>query len=179
MYQKFRNEKREGTKVPSFILEMISKETILKLAEERMTELNNGLYIVELTISSSNVIHLELDKLKGGVTVDDCVSVSRNIEHNLDREKADFELHVSSAGLDKPLRHINQYIKNIGRTLNVVLKTGDKVGGEIIKVMDEKLILESKTMKKLDIKKRKELVTEYHELPFNEVKEAKIVVSFK
>jgi ribosome maturation factor RimP len=158
---------------------MISKETILKLAEERMSELNNGLYIVELTISSSNVIHVELDKLKGGVTVDDCVSVSRNIEHNLDREKNDFELHVSSAGLDKPLRHINQYIKNIGRNINVVLKNGDKVGGEIIKVMDEKLILESKTMQKLDVKKRKELVTEYHELPFNEVKEAKIVVSFK
>ena len=179
MYQKFRNLKREGTKVPSFILGMISKETIEKLAEERMTELNNGLYIVELTISSTNVIHLELDKLKGGVTVEDCVSVSRNVEHNLDREKEDFELHVSSAGLDKPLRHINQYIKNIGRNLNVVLKTGDKVGGEIIKVMDEKIILESKTMKKLDVKKRKELVTEYHELLFSDVKEAKIVVSFK
>lgn len=171
--------KREGTKVPSFILGMINKETILKLAEERMAELNNGLYIVELSVSATNVIHLELDKLKGGVTVDDCVSVSRNIEHNLDREKEDFELHVSSAGLDKPLRHINQFSKNIGRDLSVVLKSGIKVQGEIIKVMDEKLILESKTMKKLDVKKRKELVTEYHELPFNDVKEAKIVVSFK
>jgi ribosome maturation factor RimP len=171
--------KREGTKVPSFILGMTNKETILKLAEERMAELNNGLYIVELSVSATNVIHLELDKLKGGVTVDDCVSVSRNIEHNLDREKEDFELHVSSAGLDKPLRHINQFSKNIGRDLSVVLKSGIKVQGEIIKVMDEKLILESKTMKKLDVKKRKELVTEYHELPFNDVKEAKIVVSFK
>jgi len=158
---------------------MISKEIIQQLAEERMNELNNGLYIVDLSISSSNVIHLELDKLKGGVTVDDCVSVSRNIEHNLDREKDDFELHVSSAGLDKPLRHINQYVKNIGRNLNVVLKSGIKLEGEIIKVMDEKVILESKTLKKLDPKKRKELVTEYHELPFNDVKEAKIIVSFK
>lgn len=179
MYQKFESLKREGTKVPSFSLGMISKETILKLAEERIAELNNGLYIVELSVSATNIIHLELDKMKGGVTVDDCVSVSRNIEHNLDREKEDFELHVSSAGLDKPLRHINQYVKNIGRNLNVVLKTGSKVEGEILKVMDEKLILESKSMKKLDPKKRKELVTEYHELPFNDVKEAKIVVSFK
>jgi hypothetical protein len=61
----------------------------------------------------------------------------------------------------------------------VVLKSGIKLEGEIIKVMDEKVILESKTLKKLDPKKRKELVTEYHELPFNEVKEAKIIVSFK
>jgi ribosome maturation factor RimP len=158
---------------------MISKEIIKNLAEERISELNNGLYIVELSVSSTNVIHLELDKLKGGVTVEDCVSVSRNVEHNLDREIEDFELHVSSAGLDKPLRHINQYIKNIGRNVQVVLKSGEKIEGEILKVMDETLILESKSMKKLDVKKRKELVTEYHELPFNEFKEAKIVVSFK
>ena len=96
---------------------MISKELIKTLAEERMAELNNGLYIVDMSVSSTNVIHIELDKIKGGVTVEDCVSVSRNVEHNLDREKDDFELHVSSAGLDKPLRHINQYIKNIGRQL--------------------------------------------------------------
>lgn len=94
---------------------MLDKKIIKNLAEERINELNNGIYIVELTVSASNVIHVEIDKLKGGVSVEDCMSVSRNIEHNLDREKEDFELHVSSAGLDKPLRHINQYAKNIGQ----------------------------------------------------------------
>lgn len=168
-----------GRKSPLLLNKMISKELIKTLAEERIAELNNGLYIVDMSVSSSNVIHIELDKMKGGVTVDDCVSVSRNVEHNLDREKDDFELHVSSAGLDKPIRHINQYIKNIGRKVQIVLKTGDKVEGEILKVMDEKLILESIIMKKLDPKKRKEMVKEYHELQLNEIKEAKIVVSFK
>ena len=168
-----------GRKSPLLLNKMISKELIKTLAEERIAELNNGLYIVDMSVSSSNVIHIELDKMKGGVTVDDCVSVSRNVEHNLDREKDDFELHVSSAGLDKPLRHINQYIKNIGRKVQIVLKSGDKVEGEILQVMDEKLILESIIMKKLDPKKRKEMVKEYHELQLNEIKEAKIVVSFK
>ena len=170
---------KRGRKSPLLLNKMISKELIKTLAEERIAELNNGLYIVDMSVSSSNIIHIELDKMKGGVTVDDCVSVSRNVEHNLDREKDDFELHVSSAGLDKPLRHINQYIKNIGRKVQIVLKTGDKVEGEILKVMDEKLILESIIMKKLDPKKRKEMVKEYHELQLIEIKEAKIVVSFK
>jgi ribosome maturation factor RimP len=98
---------------------MIDRKEIERLVEERIQELDNGLYVVEMTISSTNVIRIEIDKINGGVTVADCVSVSRNVEHNLDREKADFELHVSSAGLDKPFRHINQYIKNVGRTINV------------------------------------------------------------
>ena len=89
------------------------------MIDERIKDLEKDLYVVELTISANNVIRVEVDKLEGNVSVDECVSVSRNIEHNLDREEEDFELHVSSAGFDKPFRHINQYKKNIGRMVKV------------------------------------------------------------
>ena len=115
-----------GRKSPLF-LPMINKDKVIALVEERITELGNGLYIVDLTISSANSIHVEIDKISGGVTVTDCVSVSRNVEHNLDRDEQDFELHVSSAGLDKPLRHINQYIKNIGRRVEIATRDGRKL----------------------------------------------------
>ena len=98
---------------------MISKDNIIHLIDERIQELGNNLYVVELSISAKNVIRVEIDKLEGNVSVDECVSISRNIEHNLDRDNEDFELHVSSAGLDKPFRHINQYKKNIGRMIQV------------------------------------------------------------
>lgn len=158
---------------------MLDKNIIQTLAEERINELNSGIYIVELSISTSNVIHVEIDKLKGGVSVEDCMSVSRNIEHNLDREKEDFELHVSSAGLDKPLRHLNQYVKNIGRTLAVVSLDGKKTEGELVKVSDEGIVLRLMS-KQLDEKKKKKiLVEEILEFPFSQIKEAKIVISFK
>jgi ribosome maturation factor RimP len=158
---------------------MLDKNIIQTLAEERINELNSGIYIVELSISTSNVIHVEIDKLKGGVSVEDCMSVSRNIEHNLDREKEDFELHVSSAGLDKPLRHLNQYAKNIGRTLAVVSLDGKKTEGELVKVSDEGIVLRLMS-KQLDEKKKKKiLVEEILEFPFSQIKEAKIVISFK
>jgi ribosome maturation factor RimP len=64
---------------------MISKKKVLELIDERIAELNNGLFVVELTISSNNVIHVELDKHEGNVAINDCMSVSRNVEHNLDR----------------------------------------------------------------------------------------------
>jgi ribosome maturation factor RimP len=158
---------------------MINKEKVIALVEERMNELNNGLYIVELTISSANSIHVEIDKMVGGVTVTDCVSVSRNVEHNLDRDEEDFELHVSSAGLDKPLRHINQYIKNIGRRVEIVRKDGEKLEGEIIKITDDTMIIKDQVSKQLENKKKKVLVEEVTEVHFSDVKESKIVISFK
>ncbi len=158
---------------------MIDRKEIEHLVEERIQELDNGLYVVEMTISSTNVIRIEIDKINGGVTVADCVSVSRNVEHNLDREKADFELHVSSAGLDKPFRHVNQYIKNVGRTINVVTKDGRTIEGEIVKVGDEKIILSAEEMQLLDGKKKKEKVEVIYEIMLTEIKEANIVISFK
>ena len=158
---------------------MINRKEIEGLVEERIQELNNGLYVVEMTISSSKVIRIELDKLQGGVTVTDCMSVSRNVEHNLDREKADFELHVSSSGLDKPLRHINQYVKNIGRELEVFRKDGTKVEGEIVKVSDDRIVLSSSEMQIVENKKKKERVEVINEILLADIKEAKIVISFK
>jgi len=158
---------------------MIDRKEIERLVEERIQELDNGLYVVEMTISSSNVIRIEIDKINGGVTVADCVSVSRNVEHNLDREKADFELHVSSAGLDKPFRHINQYIKNVGRIINVQTKDGRTIEGEIVKVAAEKIILSAEEMQLLEGKKKKEKVEVIYEIMLTEIKEANIVISFK
>ncbi len=158
---------------------MIDRKEIERLVEERIQELDNGLYVVEMTISSTNVIRIEIDKINGGVSVADCVSVSRNVEHNLDREKADFELHVSSAGLDKPFRHINQYIKNVGRTINVKTNDGRTIEGEIVKVADEKIILSTEEMQLLEGKKKKEKVEVIYEIMLTEIKEANIVISFK
>lgn len=144
-----------------------------------MDELNSGLYIVELSVSSNNVIQVEIDKLKGGVSVEDCISVSRNIEHNLDRDKEDFELHVSSPGLDKPLRHVNQYAKNVGRILSVVGIDGKMQEGELVKVIEDGVVLRTMS-KKLDEKKKKKIrIEEILEYSFSQIKEAKIVISFK
>jgi ribosome maturation factor RimP len=158
---------------------MIAKERIQQLAEERITELDNGLYIVEIRVSTTNVIHVELDKIKGGVSVEDCISVSRNIEHNLDREEEDFELHVSSAGLDKPFRHINQYGKNIGRTVKITTVDDEKYQAEIVKVTETSVVITYQERVIVDAKKRKGLVEHIIELPLEKIKEAKIVITFK
>jgi ribosome maturation factor RimP len=158
---------------------MISKKTVTELAEERIKDRDERLFIVELTISASNVIRLELDKTEGNVSIEDCMSVSRNIEHNLDREDADFELHVSSAGLDKPLRVHAQYVKNIGRDLDVKLKSKEKVTGTLIAVDEVGVTLKREEKQAIEGKKKKELVVIENKIAFSDINEAKIVISFK
>ncbi|AEA43852.1 ribosome assembly cofactor RimP [Fluviicola taffensis] len=158
---------------------MISKQTVKELAEERIKERDERLFIVELTISSTNVIRLELDKTEGNVSIEDCMSVSRNIEHNLDREDADFELSVSSAGLDKPLRVHAQYVKNIGRGLDVKLKSKEKVTGTLISVDETGVVLQHEEKQAIEGKKKKELVVIENKIAFSDINEAKIVISFK
>jgi ribosome maturation factor RimP len=170
---------RGDVKIPSFFYSMITKQLVRKLAQERIDELDRGLFIVNITISPSFVIHLELDKTEGYVAIEDCISVSRNVEHNLDREAQDFELHVSSAGLDKPLRVLPQYVKNIGK--EVTLKLSDKVKkqGVLVAATEEALTLETTRTEKIEGKKKKETIVEQEVFPMASIKETKIVISFK
>jgi len=158
---------------------MIDRKEIEVLIAERIAELDNGLFVVELTISSANVISVELDKTEGSVSVKDCMSVSRNVEHNLDREEQDFEITVSSAGLDKPLRVLAQYTKNIGREVKVKLIEGGKLEGELKQVTEEYIVIENSRKEKIEGKKKKELIVEQHTLNFSDIKETKIIISFK
>lgn len=158
---------------------MIAKEIVKTLAEERIKELGKPLYVVDITISSANHILVELDHEEESVSIEDCVSVSRNIEHNLDREVEDFQLEVSSAGLDKPLRDYKQYRKNIGRTLKVKLAESGKVEGKLIEADEKQITLETERRERVEGKKKKIKVIENIVLPYEKIGEAKVVISFK
>jgi ribosome maturation factor RimP len=157
---------------------MIDKKIVLKLAEERIQELNRGLFIVDLTISTRNVINIELDREGGGVSIEDCISVSRNVEHNLDRESVDFELNVSSAGMDRPLRHEKQFIKNTGRLLTFLKTDGVQVEG-VLKSFNSDGFVVSVERKVKNEKNKNVIMEEELTLSASEIKEIKRVISFK
>jgi len=169
-----------GRKSPLFVPKrMISKDIVTKLAQERIDELDNGIFIVDLRISSSNQIIIELDRMGGGISINDCMSVSRNVEHNLDREVEDFELQVSSAGMDRPLRVPQQFEKNMGRQIKAILNHGSIEGKLISYVEGESITIETETKEKIEGKKKKEIVVRQHEVPFSDIKEVKRVITFK
>ena len=157
---------------------MISKTKVLELIDERFAELDNGLFLVDLTISKTNQINIEIDKHIGGVSVKDCMAVSRNVEHNLDREEADFELHVSSAGIDRPLRVFAQYVKNIGRGVELLMNDGTELEGVLKAATETEIEIETSRIEKIEGKKKKETIVEQLVLPLNKIKETKIVITF-
>ena len=158
---------------------MINKARIKLLAEERINELDNGLFIVDISVSSRNDISVELDKHDGGVSVQDCISVSRNIEHNLDREQGDFSLNVSSAGLDRGLRVFDQYRKNVGRNIKLILNAGGKFEGELKEATKDEVVIRTTRNERVEGKKKKERIIEDIKVSMADIKEAKIVISFK
>ena len=157
---------------------MIAKKEIIRLAQERINELDNGNYLVDVNISSNNAISVRMDNLHSGVSVKDCVSVSRNIEHNLDREQEDFELQVSSPGLDQPFMVQQQYLKNIGRNVMVTTFNEEIMSGELIKANQKEIsIKEIKTVKN-KLTNNKQQVETIHQLLMSEVRETKLIISF-
>ena len=112
---------------------MISEQNIRNLIDQKLAD--TDVFLVECRVKTDNKIRVFIDSERG-VTIEDCVALSRYIEGNLDREQDDFALDVSSAGLDLPLRIPRQFKKNVGRTVHVILNDGTEIKGELIEATD-------------------------------------------
>lgn len=155
---------------------MIDKAKVISLVEER---LDDRMFLVDITINERNVIDVFIDGFDG-LTIKQCVSVSRNVEHNLDRDEEDFELHVSSPGLTEGFKVKEQYIKYINRNIEILTVTSDKkMEGVLLEVGDENIILETSAREKVEGHKKKQLVVKKQILKYDEIKSAKAVISFK
>src|SRR3954468_11606217 len=132
---------REGDRKSPILLNkiLITKEHILALAEDHLKD--TAIFVTGIKIGSDNHINLFIDGDEG-VTIKDCVGLSRLIEGELDREKGDFSLDVSSHGADRPLAYMRQYPKHIGRPFEVKLKDDTKLEGDLISVNEKELVLE-------------------------------------
>jgi len=154
---------------------LISESTIRSLIGEKIV--GTDYYVLSLEIKPGNAIFVELEGM-GPVGISDCVDISRQIEHNLDREAEDFSLQVSSPGLDKPLRDYRQYIKNIGRSLQIRLADGQDIEGEIIAADEVKVTLHTRTKEPVEGKKKKEWVERDIVLAYPDIKQSKIKITF-
>lgn len=138
------------------------------MAEEKLAGTDS--YLVEVKVNPRNQIKVFIDNQKG-IGISQCVEVSRHIEGNLDREVEDFELEVSSAGLDQPFKVIQQYKKYLGKKVKVLTKDGNKLTGTLLNADNEGFEIETEAKKKEEPKKVN--------FKYDDVKETKVVISFK
>jgi ribosome maturation factor RimP len=143
--------------------------------EESVNEFIRGtdLFLVAVKVSSSNKITVLADTKKG-ITIDECALLHRHIENGLDRDTMDFELQVSSPGLDTPFSVIDQYYKNEGQKVSVVDDEGSKFTGILKNVTKGGFDLETEV-------KIKGKAKEVRDVPFNfdQIKSTRIVLTIK
>jgi ribosome maturation factor RimP len=151
---------------------MITADNIRLRIEEDLSA--KGFFIVDLQVKPSHKISVFVDTLKG-ITLEECTQVNRLIEQKMNRENENFELEVSSPGLNNPLKLPFQYEKNVGRSLRVIKTDGLTTEGKIMAADTEKVLLET-LMKKSSKGKMKETQVKMLELHYTDIKTARIII---
>lgn len=151
---------------------MIDKLKVLEVVQNQLAE--GSIFLVDLKISSDSKINVTIDGDEG-VTIDDCIRISRAIESSLNREEADFELNVFSAGVGQPLKLTRQYVKNIGRAIHVLKTNMEEVEGKLLSANDQQIEIEPVVKKK---KAKQEVSAKTETIEYKDIKEAKIVIKF-
>ena len=152
------------------------KELIGKLLQAGLDE-KPELFLIDFTVDAGNKISIVLDG-DNGVTVKDCIFISRAIEQNIDDEEYEFSLDVASCGATSPLKTTRQYIKNIGRNLEVKQQSGNTLEGELTKANDKTITLEWDTREPKPIGKGKVTVHKVEEIAYSDIVEAKVIIKF-
>ena len=169
----FMEKDRRGQKSPLFILNML-KEKVEQLISEGVE--GTDIFLVKLTVSSSNDINVLLDS-DSGLTLSDCRSISRVIETGLDREDEDFSLTVSSSGVGEPLV-LRQYKKNVGRKVRVTLIDGEIIEAKMVAADEKGIELEWKSREKKPTGKGKITVVNNKLLNYQSIKQTIVLITF-
>lgn len=156
---------------------MIAKDFILDKIDKHISEQSKDIYLVDLSIDKNNRISIELAS-KEGVSIDDCISLSKFIELSLDREIEDFELEVASAGISNPFKILRQYQDAIGQEIELLVKGGIKHKAILLDANESFVEIEIEKKIKLEGKKKKETVKETIKVVMSDILQAKRVISF-
>jgi ribosome maturation factor RimP len=140
---------------------MITIEHITELLMQHIQ--GSEIFLVEVLVKPGNAIKVHVDKPEG-ISIDECVLISRFLNESLDREKEDYSLEVSSPGLGGAFKVKQQYEKNLGRDIEVLYTDGIKVKGKLEKITDEGVLLN--------------VQGDAEEIRFDEIKTAKAIISF-
>jgi len=132
-------------------------------------------FLVEVKVRPGNNIKIFVDA-DHGISIDKLAHYNRSLYRQIEESglfpNNDFSLEISSPGLDEPLKLRRQYLKNIGRYIEVILKSGIKKEGKLIAASDEGIVVEEE----IGNKKKKEILQ--HSLLFDDIKTTKIQIKF-
>ena len=137
--------------------------------------LDKELFLVDIKALPTGKIEVFADG-KVNITIDECAQLSRHIYHFLEENNLmtdNLSLDVSSPGMDEPLKVAQQFQKQLNKNVDVVLKNGLKITGELIAANENQIIINE------IIKIKKTETIEEHTFSFDEIKSVKKHFNFK
>jgi ribosome maturation factor RimP len=138
------------------------EQSVFTEIEPIVTELGYELVEVEYA-EKENEMHLTVFIHKNeGITLDDCQLVANALDEPLDKLNPTNDEHyyfnVSSVGLDRPLKTKNDFLRNVGKEIDVTITAGEKqktLQGVLKEVTDDTLLINAKgkitTIKQNDV----------------------------
>ena len=151
------------------------EQRVKELVEEKISD-RADLFIVSIKMLKNGILEILLDG-DNGIAIEDCAAVSRHVGFHLEEENViehAYRLEVSSPGIDTAFVLLRQYEKNIGRSVRIKLANGDKKEGVLISATDADVIIEEKVKEK-----GKKAVSIETTIPQDQIKETKVLISFK
>lgn len=153
---------------------MIDKTALEQVINEALE--GSKMFLVTLKVSKDNVIDVALDSDED-ITIDDCVAVNDAVLAAFDRDVEDYELTVGSYGLTSPLLLPRQYRNSVGCEVEVLTVDGRKLKGVLADADDEGFTLTMTVKRKLEGKKRPELVEEQERFNYSDIKQTKNIIT--
>ena len=147
-------------------------ETIKGLLQPLLTD---DIFLVEIRVKPTNNVKVYLDA-DSGLGIEKCIRINRALYKAIEEKniflEGDFSLEVSSPGIDEPLKLHRQYVKNIGRDVEVTLKDESKKSGKLVAVNDEAIEIEFKEGK------NKKAVVKLETIAMETIKQIKVQIKF-
>ena len=151
------------------------EEVLVKAIVEDFLE-GTDKFSVMVKVYPGNRVVVEIDGDDKGVSIDDCVVLTKYIESKLDRDVEDYELEVGSSGIGQPFKILRQYKKNIGNEVEVQTIKGEKISGILKEADEDKIILSVEKRVKPEGAKRKITIEEDLTFAYGEIKYAKYII---
>jgi ribosome maturation factor RimP len=151
----------------------------ITVLEQKVQELlapePGGYFLVDVKINAGNNIKIFIDADQGA-SIDKLVSYNRKLYRWIEESglfPADnFSLEISSPGLEEPLKLRRQYVKNIGRPVEVVKTDESRLEGKLTAVDDDGISVEEEKGKG----KKKETIQ--HSIPFDSIRSITVQIKF-
>lgn len=152
---------------------MVEVIEIEKALEEILDK--NKYFVVEVVIKNDK-IKIVVDGYEN-FRLDDCVAITRQLKSAFAGALDNYNVEVTSPGLTTPFKVKEQYEKNIGKEVEVVLIDGNKIKGVLKKYSPEELLIAQKETIQEKGKKRK-TVTKEKPIDTKDIKKTKLVITF-